>query len=229
MKKKKFIVLITGLILSAPLWAGIEVVTFDAEEDAYVDSIQIDATFNNEQLHIQGFDNDPFPGSDVASDQRSFLKFDVSSLEGKTVVGAYFGVYVDDYSDHTAPSAQLYYLDNDGWNEDTITWTSSQPIIATAAAVGIGQQLNSNRYYEWTLYKKDSGFEDFWEDSDILDGFAGYMLTISNEEINNYAYFSSSGYANQPYLRIEYIPEPATLFLLGLGTLFLQKTRSENR
>ena len=49
-------------------------------EDAYVDNIRPNNTYNTATLQIQGFGNDPFPGSGVDSVQRSFLKFDVSAV-----------------------------------------------------------------------------------------------------------------------------------------------------
>lgn len=218
------------MALSGNLPGVMEWTTYSSEsyngQDAYVDDVQNDSTFNTDTLQIQGFnhiDPDPFPDSEVESVQQSFLQFDVSWLEEKTVIGAYFGIYLNAYSEYASPSMQLHYVSNDLWDEDTITWDTKP---ASSDLIGSPEQVsedNLDNYYEWTIFKEGSGFDDYWNNSDITDGFVSYMLTAGAENINNYAYFTSGNSStNQPYLRIEYIPEPATVVLLGLGAALIR-------
>lgn len=214
----KYQVLIAAVVtawMSSSLLA--EQVTFQAVEDAYVDSIQTSSTFNSHILQNQGFGDDPYPDSDVASAQRSFLKFEVSSLEGKTILSAEFGIYLNAFSEYSTPSMQLSHISDDTWSQNSITWNNSQSLAAGASAIGTDEMADTLRYYVWNVFPD-------WVDGDITDGHVSYMLTVGREEFNNYAYFNSSeNSANQPFLRIEFIPEPSTFCLLALGTLAIRK------
>jgi hypothetical protein len=192
-------------------------------EDAYVDNVRPNNTYNTAVLQIQGFGSDPYPGSGVDSVQRSFLKFDVSSLEGKTILSAEFGIYLNGSSGgpsgYLTPSLQLYHI-GDGWNESSVTWTNSASLVATGSAIGTDEMTDDhNRYYTWNVFPD-------WNPSDITDGYVSYMLTVGQTGKNNYAYFNSSENASfKPYLRIQYIPEPVSAALLGLGAVLCRKRR----
>lgn len=217
MKYQVLIIAAVTAWMSSSLLA--EEVTFQAVEDAYVDSIQTSSTFNSQILQNQGFGDDPYPDSDVASVQRSFLKFDVSSLKGKTILSAEFCIYLNAFSDYSTPSMQLSYISDDTWSQDSITWTNSQSLAAGASAIGTDEMADTIRYYVWNVFPD-------WNDGDITDGYVSYMLTNGREEFNNYAHFNSSeNSANQPFLRIEFIPEPATFFLLTLGAFVIPKRK----
>lgn len=191
-------------------------------EDAYVDSLLADATFNSESLNARGFGGEVFPGSGVDSDQHSFVKFDVSWLAGKTIVSAEFGIYLNAFSDYSEPSIRISRA-GDGWTEDTITWNNS--VALTAAAIGIGEdeQTDTLRYYVWDVFPA-------WNAGDLEDGYVSYMVSVADETYNNFAYFNSGEYGGDliPYLHIEYIvPEPATMALLALGSLISLRRKSK--
>ena len=222
MKYLSLIAVVIVMPMSTNLLAVVDLYDEAPVDDAYVDSGQPNDNFNTDTLQIQGFgDEIPPVGPDLDSDEQSFLKFDVSSLEGKTLLSAVFGLYLSDASSYFTPSMQLSYVGDDAWSEDGITWTNSLPLVTDAVAIGTSEQTDElGRYYEWDV------FED-WNDDELAGGFVSYMLTIEQEGFDNYAYFpSSEAIANQPYLRIEYIPEPATLILLGLGTMLIRKRRN---
>lgn len=217
----KYLRLITVCIVLFPatnLLAVVDLYDQSPVEDAYVDDVRPDTTYNTTALQIQGFGGDPILLSNVDSVQRSFLKFDVSSLEGKTLLSAKFGIYLNDSSGYSPPSLQLYHV-GDGWDESSITWNNSASLVADASAIGSDEQVDSVRYYEWNVFPN-------WDSADITDGYVSYMLTVGQQDLNNYAYFNSSENSEfKPYLRIEYIPEPASVALLGLGAVLFRKRR----
>ena len=183
-------------------------------EDAYVDSLQTSTTFNSETLQVQGAGSGFF----VKSVQHSFLKFDVAPLEGKTILSAKFGIYLNDFSSFSSPSLQLYHVD-DQWSQSGITWDNSSSLVTGAAMIGTKDQIDALGYYEWDVFAS-------WDYGDLSDGYVSYMLTVGQQGLDNYAYFySSESSVNQPYLRIEYIPEPASIAMLGLGSFLLGKRR----
>lgn len=216
MKYKMMIPAIAALLAFATLPAAMR----DAPlaEDAYADSALADSTFNTGTLQSRGFGGEVMPGSGVDSEQRSFLKFDVSWLADKTIVSAKFGIYLNAFSNYSDPSLQLSHI-GDGWAENTLTWNNSQTLASGATAIGTDEQVDGLRYYEWDVFPT-------WNYADLTDGFTSYMLTVADESVNNYAYFNSSeNAASQPYLHIEYVPEPATLALITLGGLAALRRR----
>jgi hypothetical protein len=234
MKYLNVMAVVIVMFMSVNLLAVVEEVTFDAIEDAYVDKVDTGLTFNSETLQIQGFSGTSLSG--VESVQRSFLKFAVVGLEEKTILSVRFRAHLNTWSNVPIPPAiQLSYVGDDSWtqgnssptNNNGINWIN-QPSDTTLIG-GLGEAIDIPRYYEWLLYQKDSPIDVYWYDDHLAsDGFASYMLTVGNEDLTSYAYFSSDEGANRPELIIEYIPEPATLVLLGLGTMLIRKRRGRS-
>ena len=81
-------------------------------------------------------------------------------------------------------------------------------------------------YHIWNLLSDSGPFS--WDNysSDLNDGYISFLIKPRDEDRNNYANFYSSEYTTEelrPFLTIEYLPEPATIFLLSLGIIFLRK------
>ena len=218
MKQKLLCTLCIGLF-TASSFAVVELYEEPPVGDAYVDSVQTNTNFNTETLQIQGFgaETPPF-GPDLVSIQQSYLKFDVSSLAGKTIQSAVFGVYLLNDSDYETPSLQLNYVGDDSWTETGITWANKPSSIEMIGTPELTDTID--RYYEWNVF-------DTWHGDENSDGFVTYMLNVNQQDVDNYAYFASrENTAYQPFLRIEYIPEPATMLLLGLGVSLVRKQRT---
>jgi hypothetical protein len=213
MKMRSLVMAGIALLVAANASAVLDMYNAPLVQDAYVDSVQTSTTFNSTVLQVQGYGGEDYPNSGVTSEQRSFLMFDVSWLAGKTIVSAEFGIYLTAYSRYSDPSLKLSHIE-DGWSQDSLNWIDSLPLSAAATAIGFEEQVDElGRYYRWDVFPD-------WNAGDLTDGFTSFMLTVSDESLNNYAYFNSGesdGYI--PYLHIEYIPEPATLVLLAIGSL----------
>jgi len=92
-------------------------------DDAYTDSSEPSRVFNNENLRA---------GNDLNFGiHRSYLKFDLSSLNGKTITSAKFSI--DPIGSPVAPAEtifvlQLYSINSDSWNENNINWNNAPPL-----------------------------------------------------------------------------------------------------
>ncbi len=156
---------------------------------------------------------------------RIFLQFDLSSLPDNAILtGAEFGIYLSDIYDLDVSSIQLWDVKNHQWDND-LNWDNSLTLLGNKEAIGISQSYGTgdvDDYIRWTL----GDFVDWDFAGALADQTASFMLTLAPEDIFNFAVFNSSdNAANHPYFKVSYIPEPATLVLLGLGGVLLRKRK----
>ena len=214
------------VVLFSATLSAVDTTTFWASDDAFADEGEPGTNFNTERLQIQGFSGTSLFG--VESVQQSFLKFGVPGLEEKTILKVRFRVYLNEAEWSNVPippTLQLSWLENDSWDESTLDW-DNRPIDLQVKPIGESKSIGDFGYQEWLLYQKDTIF-DFWENDHLeADPRASYMLTVGNPDLTSFAYFSSKEGANQPELIIDYIPEPATLALLGLGAALLRMRKN---
>jgi hypothetical protein len=149
------------------------------------------------------------------STQRIFLQFDVSSVPaGAVLTFAEFGLYLNGQSDAPKPIMQLWDLNADTWDE-TLTWNGSLALLGNETTISIPQATDSGgRYYVWSW--SDLNTWDYA--NELVAGKVGFMLTVEIEDAFSFAQFNSGeNAAFQPYLKLAYIPEPATMGLLAMG------------
>jgi hypothetical protein len=116
----KIIIMIA--ILTIPTTTALSMKVFYPVEDAYTtDGSKAGVNFNNANLIVG---NDQNTGK-----HRSYLKFDLSPLAGKTIYNATFSIYP--LFPVNSPLVNLYYVSNDGWKESTLNWNNAPGFNST--------------------------------------------------------------------------------------------------
>jgi len=129
-----------GIILSiifvatAEIVHASETVKIYPSDDVYTDSSQPTRNFNNSNLRV-GYDAN-------YGKHRSYLKFDTSSLQGKTVTSAKFSI--DPLFPFGTP-VQLFHITNDNWKENTVTWSSASSLSYNSTPVDSKTIPNGDR------------------------------------------------------------------------------------
>jgi len=82
-------------------------------DDAYIEKENPNTNFGS-ALSLRVGD-EPSHGTD-----RSYLKFDLSSLNGKTISSAKLSIFATP----SEGTAKLYSVSNNNWNEETLTWNN---------------------------------------------------------------------------------------------------------
>ncbi|MHC5082368.1 MAG: DNRLRE domain-containing protein [Planctomycetota bacterium] len=233
--KKLTSIAVSILAVCGVLQAG-ETASFRAIDDAYVDSVDTTASTGGESfLYTQGLFNATLnerAGIPIDSVQRTFLKFDISSIPaGSTIESGFFGIYLNDsYAGAANASLELYYVADDSWNETDINWNNSQAMASSGELVRIAQPVTTNGYYEWNLLSGIGNDLDLAADL-ADDGLVTMMLKTQFEGANSSAeFFSDEHFNNRPYLDIGYtnpVPAPGaiTLAMLGMGSVLATRKR----
>jgi hypothetical protein len=187
--------------------------------DTYVDEENPGLSYgslNGLRVRSKGFDFDT-PGSLLyAGQQHMLLQFDLSSIpQGATLTDGVFGIFLNSMSNVDTPSIQLWDLNNNAWN-DALTWNDSLSLQDNKVKIGAPEQVEPAPYemvWGWNILHN-------WDYADALAaGKVSFLLTVNSQvDLSLFAeYFSGENAAFQPYLRLAYVPEPATMGLLAMG------------
>ena len=156
-----------------------------------------------------------FVGSNATyGNERSLLKFDLSSLGNAHVTSATLNLY--NYYNMTSPLlVDVYGSTTDSWTASSITW-ANQPTIGTTALATKPVQARV-AWYSWDV----TGFVNQEAAGDDL---VSLVLKAQTESGNTpYAAFFRNTYISQtPYLEVTYeagspVPVPGAAWLLGSG------------
>ena len=173
------------LILINQVSAGI--MNIYPSDDAYTDDNKRNNNFDNLNLRVG---NDANHGK-----HRSYLKFDLSELNGKTINSAKFGI--DPFSPLNDVTVNLHYISSDSWRENSITWNNAPSYSSsiTDSKVFVG---NSGSVVEFDVFSLIN------EQDNILS----FALVSSQESISNrYVQFFSKDMTDEfydPYLEVSY-------------------------
>ena len=215
MKKLIILVLVLGLVGVAS--AGTLVVP--ATDDAQVDEANPDHAYGlGGYMYISGLSG---------YDRDGYFMFDTSAIPaGQTITSASLTTKIH-VNSTTGDTADFYSVANDSWDESTITYNNAPAAGSTAlfsiyvngtgveGGVAGSPQVDST---DVTSYVASS-----YAGSDSLISFAatggiGGLFIRSKED-------SLGRDIPSVELTVNYVPEPMTIALLGLGGLFLRKRK----
>lgn len=177
MKKLLTIVVLLALCILASTTVFAGTMKIYPVADVYTDSSAPGSNFNNLNLRI-GYDLNH-------GKHRTYMRFDLSPIQGKTVTAAKLSI--DPLFPINNPTANLYYMSSDTWNEASVNWNNapsysttligSKPISATSRvefdvmsvigepdqklsmALVSAQESTSNKYV--VFYSKNIDTEDY--------------------------------------------------------------------
>jgi len=190
MKKLLLILIMTSLMMPM-MMAATQTMKIYPSNDAYVDDYFSSSTFNGEDFRVGHFD---YLGSPKGR-HRTFLKFNLSDLEGKQINSAFLSMDPAGGPIDRSFNIVLYYVSNDFWNENTLTWNNqpSYSMLVDTRLISTGDRISFD-------------VSSVMQESDKILSLA----MISQEEAidNLYAVFFSSEYASGetyfPYFNVIY-------------------------
>jgi len=176
-------VIIIMIILMSPIVCAGTMPPIYPSDDAYVEKENPNTNYGTSPTSLTtlrvGYD--PNFGTD-----RSYLKFDLSSLNGKTITSAKLSIF-------SMPSngiSKLYSVSNNNWNEESITWNNKP---------------NESNFIE-SKSVTNSGRYEFNVLSYVQTSQNSFMLMEDGE--NDLIMFASKEYnpdnVNSPYLEVVY-------------------------
>jgi len=136
-----------------------------------------------------------------AASTRSYLKFDLSGIPaGSTIDSA--RIYLRAWGVGPTPAIVVgaYYLDNDGWDQYTLTW-NNQPTTGHASSPTATRTVNSTGWWDWEV---KSDVQDALDD----DGVCSMVMREATEGTDhNWAGFDSEEDDTYPaYMAVDYTP-----------------------
>lgn len=121
MKKGLMIVVLLAFSIIASTSASAGTMKIYPAADVYTDSSAPGTNFNNLNLRI---------GYDVNHGKhRSYMRFDLSPLQGKTITAAKLSI--DPLFPINNPTGNLYYMSADTWNEASVNWNNAPSYSTT--------------------------------------------------------------------------------------------------
>ncbi|MDD5010511.1 MAG: DNRLRE domain-containing protein [Phycisphaerae bacterium] len=143
----------------------------------------------------------------------SYVKFDLSSLsDSAQITSASLNLYANAVGSQSSPS--IYHA-QDNWDEETIAYTTGPASGSTITDPGSWSNI-TNQWVSFNLYK--------WSyQADLTDDYLTVMVYGSSISCFSTKEYLDGSYA--PYLSITYIPEPATICLLAIGSLAFIKRK----
>lgn len=129
---KMITLLLIGLLLIPFALAG--TVKIYPTADAYTDSSKANTNLNNDDLK-SGYDLNH-------GKHRTYLKFDLSVLEGKNILGANLSMRA--ISPQGNPTINLYYVPTDSWGETSLTWNNAPayPTFVESKTISVSGRTN---------------------------------------------------------------------------------------
>lgn len=151
---------------------------------------------------------------------RTFIKFDISSVSGKSIADSQLCLYVKNcYYSSGNMYTYVYEVDNQSWIETTLTWNN--PVG------GVGSLIDSlNKYSDgaWYCYNVTS-----WVDTEISNSHTNVSFKINATGLPDGLYYIaySKDYTTnitlRPYLNITYA-DPDIDMNMSLNDLYINRT-----
>ncbi len=167
------------------------IIVIDAVEDAYAKSTEPGTSFGSNSAFASG--------RSTGSINRSFIKFDLSSIPAANQVTSATLILHGGYVSTTAPQLGVYLI-NDNWNESTLTW-NNQPTISA----GLAAADTSIADIDVTVWNVAADVDEQY----AADRLYSLEIKSTNETLDRSATFWSRDFMTaylHPKLQIEYEP-----------------------
>jgi hypothetical protein len=191
---QRAIALVCIVVLSTLLWVSdlaADMVNIWPSDDACVDSNYPDDNYGFDRLYVGYRDADQ-------GLRRSYLKFDLSLVpSGRKIVSARLRLPATHDITAIAPEVGAHYLQDDTWDESTITWNNA-PTGFEPGASDTNTVVTGDNYWDLTadVYDAYRG-----------DGVFGVVMKLVDEASYTGAEFCSRQCVVSPGLEVEYIVE----------------------